>query len=191
MSEFRVNGDGFGCYAHIKTDVPDRVHVYKVVNIINSNCYCDVPIRYDSEPYNHGGVVPVANVIHCGVDESKVIRVAVADCEKIEDKAAEKTEARDVVFRRCICEYGTQPQIDVALEELSELMKALLKWRRAKGAELTAARDNIIDEIADVRVMCRQMEILFQAEDEVERRIDFKVDRQIKRLDERKGGADA
>lgn len=103
----------------------------------------------------------------------------------------EGSENRDIVFRRCICEYGTQPQVDVAIEEMSELIKALLKWRRAKGAELTAARDNIIDEIADVRIMCRQMEILFQAEWEVERRIDFKVDRQRKRLDARKGGADA
>lgn len=103
----------------------------------------------------------------------------------------EDAEGRDVVFRRCICEYGTQPQIDVAIEEMSELTKALLKWRRAKGAELTAARDNIIDEIADVRIMCRQMEILFQAEDEVERRMDFKVERQRKRLDERKDDADA
>ncbi len=99
------------------------------------------------------------------------------------------TESRDLVFRRCICKYGTQPQIDVAIEEMSELTKALLKWRRAKGAELTAARDNIIDEIADVRVMCRQMEILFQAEDEVERRIDFKVERQLKRLEQRKEDA--
>ena len=92
---------------------------------------------------------------------------------------------KDVVYRRCICEYGTQPQVDVASEEMSELIKALLKWRRAKGAELIKARDNIIDEIADVRIMCRQMEILFQAENEVEKRIDFKVDRQRKRLDDR------
>ena len=70
------------------------------------------------------------------------------------------------------------------IEEMSELTKALLKWRRAKGAELTATRDCIIDELADVRIMARQMEILFQAEDEVERRIDFKVQRQSKRLEE-------
>lgn len=100
-----------------------------------------------------------------------------------------KTEERDVVFRRCICDYGTQPQVDVAIEEMSELTKALLKWRRAKGAELTKAREDIIDEIADVRIMCRQMEILFQAEWEVERRIDFKVDRQRKRLDSVGGGS--
>lgn len=91
---------------------------------------------------------------------------------------------RDSVFQRCICEYGTQPQIDMMIEEMSELTKALLKWRRAKGAEQTVARGCIIDELADVRIMARQMEILFQAEDEVERRVDFKVQRQRKRLKE-------
>lgn len=90
---------------------------------------------------------------------------------------------RDQTFRRCICDYGMNPQIDVAIEEMSELTKALLKWRRAKGAELTAARDCIIDELADVRIMARQMEILFQCEDEVEKRIDFKVMRQKDRLE--------
>lgn len=93
-------------------------------------------------------------------------------------------ETRDAVFRRCICNYGNAPQMDMAIEEMSELIKALLKWRRAKGAELTTARDCIVDELADVRIMCRQMEILFQCEDEVERRIDFKVQRQSGRLDE-------
>lgn len=102
----------------------------------------------------------------------------------------ENSEGRDVIFRRCICEYGTQHQIDMAIEEMSELTTALLKWRRAKGAELPAARNCIVDEIADVRIMCRQMEILFQAEDEVDRRIDFKVARQEKRLNERKEAAD-
>lgn len=113
------------------------------------------------------------------------------------------TKNRDAVYRRCISEYGTHPQVDMMIEEMSELTKALLKWRRkfalANGenvnptngdTDLFNARTDIIDELADVRIMCRQMEILFQAEDEVERCIDFKVDRQIKRLDSRKDGAD-
>lgn len=103
---------------------------------------------------------------------------------KMPEKCGWDGAERDVVFRRCICKYGTQNQIDMMIEEMSELAKALLKWRRAKGEELTKARDCIIDELADVRIMARQMEILFQAEDEVERRIDFKVQRQIKRLEE-------
>ena len=107
-------------------------------------------------------------------------------------------EERDTVFRRCICEYGVQPQVDMCLEEMSELAKALLKWRRrgalVRGENVNPVADektlydyraDIIDELADVRIMVRQMEIMFQAEDEVERRIDFKVDRQTGRLDRR------
>lgn len=67
----------------------------------------------------------------------------------MEQKEMTRQEQHDIVYRRCICEYGTQPQIDMCIEEMSELTKALL----------------------------------FQAEDEVERRIDFKVDRQLKRLE--------
>lgn len=81
---------------------------------------------------------------------------------------------------------------------MSELTKALLKYRRkfalVRGenvnptngdTDLFKARADIIDELADVRIMCRQMELLFQAEDEVEKRIDFKVDRQLKRLEDK------
>lgn len=107
-------------------------------------------------------------------------------------------EYRDSVYRRCISEYGTQPQVDMCIEEMSELTKALLKWRRkfalvrgenvnpvSGDTDLTKAREDIIDELADVRIMCRQMELLFQAEGEVSNRIDFKVGRQVKRLDSR------
>lgn len=107
-----------------------------------------------------------------------------------------RKEQHDCVFRRCISEYGTQPQIDMCIEEMSELAKALLKYRRkvalvmgevvnptSDEVNLEQARADIIDELADVRIMCRQMELLFQAEDEVEKRIDFKVNRQIKRLE--------
>lgn len=111
----------------------------------------------------------------CGTAE--LMEEAAEFIEKLRDN-----EGRDLVFRRCICDYGTNPQIDMAIEEMSELTKALLKWRRAKGAELTVARDCIVDELADVRIMARQMEILFQCEDDVERRIDFKVQRQTERL---------
>jgi hypothetical protein len=93
---------------------------------------------------------------------------------------------RTTVFARCISTYGPKPQIDMTIEESAELIKALSKWKRAKWSELTTVRDNIVDELADVRIMIRQMEILFKCEDEVESRIDFKVKRQIERLEQRK-----
>ncbi len=101
----------------------------------------------------------------------------------------------DDVFKQCIATYGGDAQIDMCLEELSELTKALLKYRRkvalVKGEEVTPVSDGVnldkaraavIDELADVEIMCRQMELLFEAENEVNDRIQFKVDRQVKRL---------
>lgn len=101
----------------------------------------------------------------------------------------------DDVFKQCIATYGGDAQIDLCLEELSELTKALLKYRRkvalvkgeavtpvSDGVNLDKARAAVIDELADVEIMCRQMELLFEAENEVNDRIQFKVDRSVKRL---------
>ncbi len=118
---------------------------------------------------------------------------------EILEEAAERLDnanKRDDVLKRCICEYGAPAQVDMCIEEMSELTKALLKYRRksalAKGENvnstseiinLNKAREDIIDELADVKIMCRQMELLFQVEDVVERRMDFKINRQIGRLE--------
>lgn len=42
----------------------------------------------------------------------------------MEQKEMTRQEQHDIVYRRCICEYGTQPQIDMCIEEMSELTKA-------------------------------------------------------------------
>ena len=118
---------------------------------------------------------------------------------EILEEAAERLDnanKRDTVLKRCICEYGAPAQVDMCIEEMSELTKALLKYRRksvlAKGENVNPAsevinlnksREDIIDELADVKIMCRQMELLFQVEDAVERRMDFKINRQIGRLE--------
>lgn len=106
--------------------------------------------------------------------------------KEIEDlkRAAGVNSERDKVFKQCLHTYGADPQIDMTLEEMAELSKALLKNRRSGGSD-PKCRDNIVDELADVRIMVRQMEILFQCEDEVESRIDYKVQRQARRLKER------
>lgn len=54
--------------------------------------------------------------------------------------------------------YGNDAQEDMAIEECSELVKAILKFRRSdeKTAEM---REAVIDEIADVQIMLTQLEI--------------------------------
>lgn len=105
---------------------------------------------------------------------------------EILEEAAERLDnasKRDTVLKRCICEYSAPAQVDMCIEEMSELTKALLKYRRKSGIAKDKSRDDIIDELAGVKIMCRQMELLFQAEDAVERRMDFKINRQIGRLE--------
>ena len=80
--------------------------------------------------------------------------------------------------------YGSDKQEDMAIEERSELIKAILKFRRsnAKDSDL---RDAVIDEIADVQIMLTQLGIIFNCVEEVDERIDFKIDRQMGRITER------
>lgn len=81
-----MNKDLFGSYAWISYGISGIKHVYKVVSNFQSNTYCDVPLTYQTEnnPYIHDEIVDVLNVIHCGISEDKVIRVALKDCELVE-----------------------------------------------------------------------------------------------------------
>lgn len=77
----------------------------------------------------------------------------------------------------------------MAIEECSELIKAILKFRRsnAKDSDL---RDAVIDEIADIQIMLTQLGIIFNCVEEVNERIDFKIDRQMGRIKEREAKRD-
>lgn len=85
--------------------------------------------------------------------------------------------------------YGNDAQEDMAIEECSELVKAILKFHRsnAKDSDL---RDAVIDEIADVQIMLTQLGIIFNCVEEVNERIDFKIDRQMGRITEREARND-
>lgn len=75
--------------------------------------------------------------------------------------------------------YGGKAQTDVAIEECSELIKALLKHRRNPTAE---TRKNIIEEIADVEIMLNQLLIIYNGFFEVHDIIIQKTERQKQRI---------
>ena len=75
--------------------------------------------------------------------------------------------------------YGTRAQQDIAIEELAELQKAILKHRRYSSKE---TEQQIIDEIADVEIMLEQLKIIYSCHSDVERRVEYKIDREIKRI---------
>lgn len=65
-------------------------------------------------------------------------------------------EAR--ILEQAVDAYGAGPQIDMMIEEMSELTKALCKYRR-KPAEETFA--DVLEEMADVQIMLNQMVLIF------------------------------
>lgn len=80
------------------------------------------------------------------------------------------TEERRALLDRAITTYGAPAQMDMAVEEMAELTKALCKVKRATpGATTTAAIANVIEEIADVQIMLDQLRLIFaRSTDEVE-----------------------
>ncbi len=82
--------------------------------------------------------------------------------------------SRDI-YQSAITTWGDDAQIDMAIEEMSELTTALLHARRNREA-------NIAEEIADVRIMIAQLEIIFKNSDEVEKIKKEKIDRLARRL---------
>ncbi len=66
--------------------------------------------------------------------------------------------------------YGEEPQVDMMIEEMSELTKALLKHRRAqyKGCQFNYDREcvkAVVEEMADVYIVLLQMIHLYDAQD--------------------------
>ena len=76
--------------------------------------------------------------------------------------------------------YGKEPQMGIAQEECAELIQAISKVRR-KG-ETVETLDNLVEEIADVSIMCAQLEELFGVRASIAWRMHQKLDRQMKRI---------
>lgn len=89
------------------------------------------------------------------------------------------------VMKAAISTYGKEAQVDMAIEEMSELIKALLKYRRSKnttGIEHGKLRSNIIEEAADVLIMVVQILMMYDKDGECQAEVDYKVNRLYERL---------
>lgn len=75
----------------------------------------------------------------------------------------EKKEATQILMN-AIKVFGSDAQMLMAIEEMSELIKAICKEKRARDAlddEYFNARQNLLEEIADVEIMLEQLLIIF------------------------------
>ena len=85
-------------------------------------------------------------------------------CIQIAVEAPAMGEAGREILLDALEHYGARTQVDMMLEEMAELSKALLKLRRAKKHEITEPLflvKNVEEEIADVQIVLNQMKLLF------------------------------
>lgn len=85
------------------------------------------------------------------------------------------------IYDMAINHWGMQKQMTKAVEELAELTKEICKIQLDDGPEITTK--NLVEEIADVRIMLEQLEWMFQIFTEVEETIQYKLDRTKQRIE--------
>lgn len=83
---------------------------------------------------------------------------------------------RQELLMNAINEWGIEAQQLQLIEECSELITAILHYKRGK---CTTA--DVVTEIADVMIMCEQMRIVY-GEHDVDAQIEYKLQRMKSRL---------
>lgn len=85
----------------------------------------------------------------------------------------------NAICREALETFGADSQVMIAIEEMSELTKELCK--NGRGQENTT---HIAEEIADVEIMLRQMMILFDCKEDVDKFCRYKLERLAGRIKE-------
>ena len=79
--------------------------------------------------------------------------------------------------------YGKRSQLNILMEECAELIQAASKILR--NEYISENVNHLAEEIADVLIMTEQITYLYGLQDEVDRTIETKIQRQLKRIEER------
>ena len=90
------------------------------------------------------------------------------------------TRGQSVKCEKIATHYGIDCQEDQTISELSELLHVMTRRPSQRGIDWS---NNLVDEMADVVIMIRQMCFLHGIDPyEVNERINFKLDRQLERI---------
>lgn len=79
-------------------------------------------------------------------------------------------------IKSAVEKWGKESQVDMAVEEMSELIKALLKERRNDGgADKSVKLGHVAEKMADVFIILNQLIIIFNNKDKVQECIQYKI----------------
>ena len=176
------------CYEELCEDAADRLERLHRQHI---------KIQYDSEELTISELCSrmdrLREKLNAAKMENELLRGALASCGIPENAGAEHFPDAakmmldgESIMQQAIKTYGVQAQCDVAIEEMAELTKAIMKIRRvADDYEKTQpALDNLLEEIADVDIMVDQLKIMWGPK-QVEEYREKKLERLAKRLEDK------
>lgn len=104
---------------------------------------------------------------------------------KVYETTGLPTTMRPEVLQQAIDIYGSREQEEMAIEEMSELTKAIVKRHRASDKDgYGRAMQSITEEMADVIIMLTQLIMIYGNRKGVQKAIDEKVKRLAGRLEE-------
>jgi len=73
---------------------------------------------------------------------------------------------QEYIMQQALDAWGEDAQLDMVIEECSELIKAILKYRRSD--DKATARKHIAEEHADVNIMLDQLAYIMREYDDIE-----------------------
>ena len=85
--------------------------------------------------------------------------------------------SEEITLRKVINKFGKEAQCRQVMEECAELIQAVSKNLRSAGA-----KENLIEEMADVGIMLDQLRIMFEIKDTEINKIRCEKMKQIKRM---------
>lgn len=101
---------------------------------------------------------------HPKMDEiNEACRMGMEAMQELRDREnaenIQAAQAEMAIYEAAVQRFGEQAQILIAVEEMAELTKALLKYIRYGGAR--EVLDSIAEERADVEIMLNQLHVIF------------------------------
>lgn len=115
--------------------------------------------------------------------EDDIVEEVLGDCMEITETIYNNLKSKQVI-EDMLNKYGEDSQIDVAIEEMSELIKELVKYKRAKiyESENNPRRQFVLEEMGDVFFMMEYLKHIFNiSQEEINRIILEKSERTEKR----------
>ena len=91
------------------------------------------------------------------------------------------TQTEKDLYERNIQYHGIEQETTIAMEECSELIKAISKCKRYGCVD--KYRDNLIEEIADVLIIINELQLIYDISDnDIENIKKYKIDRMDYRI---------